>query len=545
VHPSADVEADVTIGPGTRVWRHAHIRRGAVVGGQCTIGARVFVDAGVRIGDRVKVQDNVSVYAGVELEDEVFVGPGAVFTNDRFPRALGPWQRSATRVRRGASIGANATLVCAVDVGEGALVAAGAVVTRDVEAYELVAGNPARRAGWVCPCGRVLVHTTGPHPSTWRCDHCGRSSEGGPRRIDLHRVVLGPEAERLVQRVLRSGQLSAGPMVAAFERAWADEIGVRHALSVTSGTSALVLALRACGVAAGDEVVTSPLTFTATLSAIVEVGAVARFADVDSRGHITSEAVERVLSERTRAVIPVHLYGLPVDMPAIASLAAAHDLAVIEDAAQAAGAEVGGRAVGSFGTGCFSFYGTKNLATGEGGMVTTDDDFVADRVRMLRNHGRAPDGRHLIVGQNHRMSDLQAAVGLAQIGVLTEHNQRRRQNAALLTEGLGDVPGVVAPVAPEGRAPVYCLYTLRITSDARMSRDQVAEYLRGHGVETGVYYPELVFEHPAFRDHPQVIADAVPGARRMATEVLSLPVHPGLGADDVARVVELVRGALT
>lgn len=176
VHETAEIERTVTIGGGTRVWRNAHLREGAVIGDGCTIGANVFVDAGVRIGDRVKIQNNVSVYAGVLIEDEVLVGPSAVFTNDRFPRATGDWEPVSTRVRRRASIGANATLVCGVEIGEGAMIGAGGVVTRDVEDQELVAGNPARRMGWVCTCGRVLAHTTGPHPSPWTCASCGRSS---------------------------------------------------------------------------------------------------------------------------------------------------------------------------------------------------------------------------------------------------------------------------------------------------------------------------------------------------------------------------------
>jgi UDP-2-acetamido-3-amino-2,3-dideoxy-glucuronate N-acetyltransferase len=175
VHDTAEIEPNVTLGRETSVWRNAHVRQGATVAEGCTIGANVFIHAGVNIGHRVKVQDNVSVYAGVRIEDEVLVGPSAVFTDDRFPRATGSWDLVPTNVRRGASIGANATLVCGVEVGEGAMVGAGSVVTRDVEAYELAAGNPARRLGWVCACGHVLARTSGPHPSPWNCPACGRS----------------------------------------------------------------------------------------------------------------------------------------------------------------------------------------------------------------------------------------------------------------------------------------------------------------------------------------------------------------------------------
>ena len=173
VHETATVEEGAEIGAGTRVWHHAHVRSGARVGGGCTLGKNVFVDAGVSVGARCKIQNNVSVYAGVTIEDEVFVGPSAVFTNDRFPRAAGDWKMVETTVRRGASIGANATIVCGVEIGEWATVAAGAVVTRNVQPHELVAGNPARRMGWVCECGQLLERTTAARKQT-ECKACGR-----------------------------------------------------------------------------------------------------------------------------------------------------------------------------------------------------------------------------------------------------------------------------------------------------------------------------------------------------------------------------------
>ena len=177
VHETAVVEPGATIGDGTAIWHHAHVRAGAQVGRGCTIGKNVFVDQGVVIGDRVKIQNNVSVYRGVHLDDEVFVGPGAVFTNDRYPRATGDWELVATEIRRGASIGANATVVCGVELGRWSMVAAGAVVTHDVPAHGLVVGVPARLRGWACTCGRVLSRPDGDLPET--CAHCGRAPAAG------------------------------------------------------------------------------------------------------------------------------------------------------------------------------------------------------------------------------------------------------------------------------------------------------------------------------------------------------------------------------
>lgn len=178
-HDTAVVEPGARIGERTRVWHHAHIRDGAVVGADCTLGKNVYVDPGARIGDRVKVQNNVSVYEGVTLEDEVFVGPGAVFTNDRYPRARGDWELVPTVVRHGASIGANACIICGVEIGAWAIVGAGAVLTRSLAAHELVVGNPARRIGWACACGRVAARTDAP-PADLRCDACRAAGVAAP-----------------------------------------------------------------------------------------------------------------------------------------------------------------------------------------------------------------------------------------------------------------------------------------------------------------------------------------------------------------------------
>lgn len=546
IHPSAEIEPGARIGAGTKIWRHAHVREGAIVGQGCTIAARVFVDSGVRIGHGVKIQDNVSVYTGVEIDDDVLVGPGAVFTNDLYPRASGEWRVTPTRVRRGASIGANATIVCGIEIGEGALVGAGAVVTHDVAPFELVGGNPARRLGWVCACGRVLVRTRGPYPSTWTCAHCSRASgEGEPSPVRLHQVELAPGAEKLVLDVLRSGHLAQGPMVERFEQAWAERVGVRHGVAVSSGTSALLLALQGCGVGPGDEVVTTAMTFVATLNAILATGAEARIVDIGEDGTLDPDQLDGALSDRTRAVLPVHLYGFPADMPRIAEAAAERDLAVLEDAAQAAGARIGDVPVGSYGVGCFSFYATKNLTTAEGGMITTDDAEMARRLRMLRDHGRDPEGNHVVTALNHRMTDVQAALGLADLETLDERNERRRQNAALLTDGLADVPGV-EPLHPRpGCTATYSLYPVRVTDGARLGRDALADYLAQHGVESGVYYGRMVHDHAAFRGRTDVHAGPVARARALADEVLSLPVHPSLAEANLARIVDLVRAALT
>ena len=356
---------------------------------------------------------------------------------------------------------------------------------------------------------------------------------------------MDAEAEQLVLDVLRSGRIAQGPMVARLEAGFAALCGVDHAIAVTNGTVALVAALQALGIGPGDEVVTSPFTFAATLNAILECGAVARFADIDPRTFtVDPAAVADAITARTRVLMPVHLYGQAADMARIASLAAERGLALVEDAAQAHGATIGGRAVGSFGLGSFSLYATKNVTSGEGGMLTTDDSLLADSLRVLRNEGMRDRYRYERIGHNYRLTDVQAAIAIPQLVHLAESNERRRINAAQLDRGLAGLPGLVTPIVAPGNTHVFHQYTVRVTRDARLDRDELARRLAENGVETGVYYPRVVHDYECYRSHPGVVITPVPVAARAAREVLSLPVHPRLSATDVDRVVDVIRRAL-
>ena len=364
--------------------------------------------------------------------------------------------------------------------------------------------------------------------------------------ISISGVHVDEESERLVLEVLRSGRIGQGPMVARLEAGFAALCGVRHAIAVTNGTVALVAALQALGVGPGDEVVTSPFTFVATLNAILECGAVARFADIDPRTFaVDTAAVADAITPRTRVLMPVHLYGQPVDMTRIAALAADRGIALVEDAAQAHGATVDGRAVGSFGVGCFSLYATKNVTSGEGGMITTDDHAIADTLRLLRNEGMRARYQYERVGHNYRLTDVQAAIAIPQLAHLAESNEQRRANAARLDRGLADIPGLLTPFLAPGRTHVFHQYTVRVTPDCRLDRDELAQRLTENGVETGVYYPRVVHAYDCYRAHPRVVATAVPEATRAAREVLSLPVHPRLSTNDVDRVIDVVRNVLS
>lgn len=350
--------------------------------------------------------------------------------------------------------------------------------------------------------------------------------------IHLAQPEFDDEAKRAVLTVLELGRIAQGPVVRDFEEKFAAYIGVREAVAVSSGTAALMLALLAHGIGPGDEVITSPFSFVATANAILFTGAQPVFVDVrESDATLDPHLITAAITPRTRAILPVHLYGHPADMTAIEKLARRHGLLMIEDAAQAHGAMWQGRKVGSFGTGCFSLYATKNLTAGEGGIVTTNDPAIADRLRRLRNHGQEDRHRQVMLGYNFRLTELQAALAVTGLRHLDEGNARRRVHAAYLTQHLR---GVQTPVEHSEAYHVYHQYTVRV----KQGRDELAAYLRERGIETAIYYPLPIPHQPYYRELGY--REAVPVAERLSREVLSLPVHPLLAQADLDKIVESV-----
>ena len=361
-------------------------------------------------------------------------------------------------------------------------------------------------------------------------------------RIRISVPQLGSEVEDLVLSVLRSGHLAQGPMVERFEALCTAMTGTTHAIAVSNGTVALDAALHVLDVGPGQEVITSPFTFAATINAILRSGASVRFADIGDDFTIDACSAAALVGPDTTALMPVHLFGLPADMHALTSLAAAHRLVVIEDAAQAHGADVGGRRVGSFGVGCFSFYATKNVTSGEGGCVTTDDAMLAERLRVIRNQGMRGRYDYAMIGQNWRMTDVAAAIAIPQMERLDAINAARRVRAAALTSLLAGIPEVTTPRVPAGRGHVWHQYTVLLENG--IDRERVVASMSSHGVDAGVYYPGLVWDHDAYRQHPNVHRDDTPVARDVASRCLSLPVHPGLSPHDVERVAETLAEAV-
>ncbi len=350
--------------------------------------------------------------------------------------------------------------------------------------------------------------------------------------IPIANPQIGTEEKERVEEVLDSGMLADGPEVRAFEAEFAEFCGADQGVATSNGTTALHTAFEALDIGAGDTVVTSPFSFVASANAIRLAGAEPLFVDIDPETfNLDPEAVKAVVREQdVDALLAVHLYGLPADVAALREIAGEYDIPLIEDAAQAHGATYRGESVGSLGdAACFSFYPTKNMTTGEGGMVVTDRDDVAENAASYVNHGRPPEGgyEHVRVGQNYRMTSIAAAIGRAQLERLPDYVEARRENAARLTSGLADT-SVTTPSEPEDRKHVYHQYTIR-TSE----RDGLAEYLEENGVGSGIYYPTPIHEQPAYEE---VNCDAQV-TERAAEEVLSLPVHPSLTTDDIETII--------
>jgi perosamine synthetase len=367
-------------------------------------------------------------------------------------------------------------------------------------------------------------------------------------RIPIGAVDVRPEDVEAVAAVLASGHLRQGAVTAEFERAFAARAGARHAVAVSSGTAALHLAYLAL-FSPGDEVLVPAFTFVATASMLVAVGAVPVFADVEPGSFTLSvpDARSRI-TDRTRGIAGAHLFGAPCDVDGLLELASEHGLTVVWDAAQALGARYRGREVGAFpSAACYSFYPSKTITTGEGGMVLTDDDDLADRLRLARSHGAAAKYEHVSLGFNYRLTDVQAALGLAQLGRLDGYLERRRANALALTEGLLDVPGIVTPTVEEGTEHAFNVYSVLVEPErAGLDRDELARRLAAGGIETAVHYPRPLHRQPMF-DRGRGPGDArapLPVSEDLSARILALPVHPKLERRDVAVLARAVAAAV-
>lgn len=357
--------------------------------------------------------------------------------------------------------------------------------------------------------------------------------------IPAARPVIGEEEIEAAVRVLRSGRVVQGPEVAAFEEGFSELVEGRHCVAVNSGTSALHLLLLALGIGPGDEVIVPSFSFAASANAVRLVGADVVFADIEPGSFgLDPAAVEAAITPRTAAIMPVHLYGHPAAMDKIMPIAAKHKLAVVEDACQAHAAALNGTPVGAFGSGgTFSFYPTKNMHSLEGGMISTGDAEIARTLRLLRNQGMEQRYANEIVGANMRMTDVAAAIGRVQLSKLGGWTEQRIANATYLTENI-TAPNVQTPTVAEGARHIYHQYTVRISGD----RDAAMAKLTEAGVGNAVYYPTPIHRLKPYWEPDQKAGRNwdLPETERAAAEVVSLPVHPSLSAEDLERIVAAV-----
>lgn len=565
IHETAVVDTPAEVGGGTQIWHFSHVLAGARIGRDCNIGQNVMVGRDVRIGDRCKVQNNVSIYEAVTLEDGVFCGPSCVFTNVTTPRAEIERKSEFRRtvVRRGATVGANATVLCGLEIGAYAMVGAGAVVTKPVAAYSLVVGNPARHIGWVGRAGERLG-------ADMVCPRTGERyvlTDGRVQVVQLSKTALGPvplidlstqrrriqaNLDRRMGDVLSRGDFIGGTEVGELEQRLSRYTGASHAVACASGTDALTLALLALGLRPNDAVLVPAFTFVASVEPVALLGAVPIFLDVEPESltvdaSLVGAGVQAATDAGLRPVgiIAVDIFGHPADYQALHAQAAEHGLWIIADAAQSFGASVGGAKVGSLATvTTTSFFPSKPLGCyGDGGAALTDDPALAQAMRSLQHHGRGRDKFHSHrVGVNSRLDTLQAAVLLAKMDVFADEVDARQKVAAayreLLSEGVGDALRV--PAVRPGCVSAWASYTIRCRRPG--SRDTIQQRLQDAGVSTAVYYPMPVNAMDAYSAFP-VANGSCPVAESAGGQVLSLPMHPYLELETQEGISSIIREA--
>lgn len=350
--------------------------------------------------------------------------------------------------------------------------------------------------------------------------------------INISRPQIGDEEKRAVLGVLDSGHLAQGPKVREFEEAFAKWTDTKYGIAVSSGTTALHVALLAHGIGPSDEVITTPFSFIASANCILYTGARPVFVDIEPNYFLLNpDKIEEAITPRTKAIIPVHLFGQIADMDAIAEIAKKHNLVIIEDACQSHGAMYKGKKVGAWGTACYSFYPTKNMTTIEGGMITTNNPQVAEQSRLLRNHGSPKRYLHDTLGFNFRMTDIQAAIGLVQLGKVDNWNRQRQDNARFLTGKLSPLSGVKTPKVRRNSEHVFHQYTICVEKD----RDKMVEGLNSAGIAAGVYYPIPIHRQPLYMG--MGYEKDMPITEKLAKQVISLPVHPALILNELEKIV--------
>ena len=542
---------DVRLGENVRLSKFINLY-GCEIGDDTKVGAFVEIQKNASVGKRCKISSHTFICEGVTIEDAVFIGHGVMFINDSYPRATmaggvlqtdADWKVERTIIRKGASIGSGATILANVVIGENAIVGAGSVVTKNVPANAIVAGNPAKIHRFIDEPQKAETKDLIPFLDLIT-----------PHRELEHELVTA------FRRGLSTAGFVGGAVVEEFENSFADFCDASHAIAVSSGTDALRFAIMACGIQPGDVVITVPNTFIATTEAISQARAIPEFVDIDERTYnMSATMLQRYLEKQcTRdrhgklmslrsgrpvtAVIPVHLYGQMADMDAILQLAGEYGLTVIEDACQAHGAEYFSKKLdrwvkaGSLGrAAAFSFYPGKNLgACGEGGAVTTNEASLAAKVRMLRDHGQVKKYHHDVEGYNGRLDAIQAGILQTKLPNLAKWNAHRRDRASEYYRLMGAEGTICLPHEPSWSRAVYHLYVIR-TRD----REGLLKHLKEAGIGTGIHYPVPLHLQRAYASLNYTVGD-FPITEAVAAEIVSLPMFPHLTSAQQSRVAQAI-----
>ena len=520
-----------TIGENSYVGDGSFIREEVDIGNNVLVGSHVIIENRTKIGDYTKIEAGAYITGYSTIEDNVFIGPRVSTSNDKW---MGRTEkrfkhRYGAKINSGARIGLNSIILPEITVGKEAVVGAGAVVTKDVPDYTVVVGSPAKHLKLV-PKEEVLQKHLTNYPEQEELKQISL--------FDLKRqyLTIKEEIDAAIKEVVNRGQFILGENVKELEKEIASYIGTKHAVGVASGTDALLLALKAINIKQGDEVITTPNTFFATAGAIYNAGAKPVFVDIDKDTlNIDYKKLERSITKKTKAIIPVHLYGNPCDMDKITKIADEYKLYIIEDCAQAIGSVYKDKKVGSIGhIGAFSFFPTKNLGCyGDGGIVTTNDDKLAERLKMLRKHGFKQKHYSQEVGLNSRLDELQAAILRVKLKKLENWTERKRKIAKLYSKLLKNI--VKTPLEQKDGRHVYHLYTIQTAK-----RDELKHYLESKGIMTEVYYPLPLHLQECFK-YLKYKKGSMPISEKTVKDILSLPIYAELTDEEVTFICNEIK----
>ncbi len=494
---------------------------GCELGDGVFIGPFVEIQKNSKIGAKTRIETHSFICEGVTIGENCLISHGVIFINDKFTEKREDWILRKTNIGNSVRIGSNSTIL-PVTVGDNSIIGAGTVVTKNVPENSVVIGNPAK-----------IIKKNIQNSQNENLDE-----EVKVPFLDLrkHHDSFREEIEKAIKEVIDNSSFILGPKVEEFERNFSDFCNTKYCISVNSGTSALHLALLSCGIGKEDEVITVPNTFIATAEAISHCGAKPVFVDIKEEDYtINPQLIENSITEKTKAIIPVHLFGTPCDMDKINEIAKKHNLFVIEDACQAHGAEYNEEKTGSLSdVAAFSFYPGKNLgALGEGGAIVTNNSEIAEKCKILRAHGESPKNTHSVIGFNYRMHGIQAAILNIKLKYLEKWNELRKQKAQIYNGLLKEK--VIVPKIFENHIQVFHLYVIR-----HKNRDELREFLKSKNIDTGIHYPIPIHLQNAY-SHLGYKEGDFPVTEKVTKEIISLPIFPELTESQINHVAETIK----